>query len=117
MRLNYDLIRDIMLKIEFETDGHSNISPTGLAEEYFNNYDLDVILYHIKYIRDAELIEPASDTIILDLTPNGHEFLNNIRSASIWKATKEKVYSAASSVSLALLVECAKRAAASSIGL
>lgn len=94
-----------------------NISPTGLAEEYFNNYDLDVILYHIKYIRDAELIEPASDTIILDLTPKGHEFLNNIRSASIWKATKEKVYSAASSVSLALLVECAKRAAASSIGL
>ncbi len=117
MRLDYDLIRSMMLDIESETDGHSNIDPRNFAKEYFSQRDEELILYHIKYLKDAGLIEPQFGYEFIDLTPKGHEFINNIRSASIWKATKEKAYSCVSSVSLALLVEFAKKAASSSIGL
>lgn len=117
MRLNYDLIRDIMLKVEFEADGSANISPKKLAEAYFSNYDLDVVLYHIKYIRDSEMIEPKSGPEFIDLTPKGHEFLNTIRDDTVWKKTKKKVQSCLDSASLTLLAKVAETIASSFLGL
>ena len=117
MRLNYDLIREIMLDIEMETDGYSNISPRLFAEVYFKQYDEKVILYHILYLRKAMLIEPLEGFEFIDITPKGHEFLNNIRNDDVWEKAKEKVYSCASSVSLSLLAQFAKEAASKAIGL
>lgn len=117
MRLNYDLIRDIMLKVEFEANGTSNIDPQGFAEEYFSNYDSEVVLYHIKYLRNAKMIEPQTGYEFIDLTPKGHEFLNNIRDNKIWEKVKKKAYNCLESVSLSTLAEAAKRIIFSSLGL
>lgn len=117
MRLDYDLIRSIILDVENETDGHGNIDPALFAKKYFPQYDEEIVLYHIQYLKNAALIEPQTGYEFIDLTPKVHEFINNIRSNSIWEATKEKAYSCATSISLSLLVELAKQAASSAIGL
>lgn len=117
MRLNYDLIRSMMLDIESEADGSGNIDPGLFAKEYYPEVDEDIILYHIQYLKKAKLIEPQTGYEFIDLTPEGHEFLNNIRSDKIWDKVKQKAYSCASSVSLAILAELAKKAVSAAIGL
>jgi hypothetical protein len=56
----------------------------------FASYDYSTIKYHIAYLSDANLIIFSNDYII-DLTPKGHSFLNNIRSQDVWHKTKETV--------------------------
>ena len=94
MRLNPDCIRDILLFIESTTN--SKIRSVGFVSilENLSQYDEDTIHYHLYQIKNSELIlnlhvSGSKPFLIGDLSPKGHEFLENIRSDSNWNKTKE----------------------------
>ncbi len=96
MRLNPDCIRDILLTVE-ETTAYNKFMRYYVGEskfERFNNYTHDEIIYHVKQCKMAHLIINVTFTdnggyfSIEDLTPKGHEFLENIRSDNMWNNTK-----------------------------
>lgn len=113
MRLNLDCVRDILLCVEEHTGPRSrcmfvdtsqteSLKRMGLhteePQEYQINlmgvYEIDEIVYHVKYCHEADLIvlmEASSPylQLVSDLTPKGHDFLANIRNDKIWANVKE----------------------------
>lgn len=95
MKLNPDCIRDILLLAEKETslDFYLDISPNELPESLIQ-YAPDEVMYHIKQCELSNLLLVPSwyldgSCIISYLTPDGHQFLANIREDNNWNKTKE----------------------------
>lgn len=116
MKLNYDLIREILFKIEEISDGCTNYESQSFVEECFPEYQNNVVFYHLKYLRQSNLIEPMDSAWIIDLTPQGHEYLNNIRTDTAWNQVKAKIQPLGS-VALSVVAEVAKSLALSKLGL
>lgn len=90
MRLNYDLIREILLEIEEITDGHINIFMDGFAESVFPNENPEVIDFHISYLRQRGFINPMfDDSFFTGLTPTGYDYLDSVRDNSVWNSVKQ----------------------------
>ncbi len=107
MRLNPDCIRDILLTVEEtttylkgmsyynrESELYNRYPNTGFEFKRLKKYSHDEIVYHVRQCKMAHLITgviiaDGGDGIkISDLTPNGHEFLANIRSDNLWNNIK-----------------------------
>ena len=114
MKLNYDLIRTLLLHIEDVTDGH-----TCFHSEYFYMEFPDInpntLEYHLKYLFDAGLIE-GKGGFVLDITPFGREYLDTIRDNSIWEKTKAK-FQPLGSVTLSVISDIASSFIAKQLGL
>lgn len=116
MKLNYDCIRDVMLYIEENQaiDTNGRIKWVGLQQiinGMTEKYDSGDIVYSVKQLGDSQLLKlkDISDSgganyIIGDITPQGHEFINNTRSPKIWKLILEKI-KPVESVGLPLIVQ------------
>jgi hypothetical protein len=104
MKIDYDLIRDILLKIEEFSDGSTNF-PYAYIYKYFD-YEKQIIEYHVKYLKDANFIE-AQNGYFIDLTPIGRDYLENIRDNNIWNKVKEKM-NTLPSTSISVAAELAK---------
>ncbi len=112
MKLNPDCIRDILFTVESQTGFMKPTSALEIIEVL--KYDKDEVLYHINqcelygfftnvrhYINGDE-----DDTLIMDLTPKAHEFIQNIRSDNVWNKTK-KVAGTVGSFSIGVLGQIA----------
>ena len=108
MKLDKDLIRDILLAVE------AHAEPEGLIVLYINNPSAEMISYHVRWLDEAGLLD-ALDIGGMNcfkwqptrLTYEGHEFVNIIRDDEVWELIKtgaEKV----SSTSLSLMLELGK---------
>lgn len=96
MRLNPDCIRDILITVEENTGFNSYMSYTNKTEEYqlLTSYSNDEVLYHIKQCELTGLLTKVEwflggACLIIDLSPEGHKFLADIRSDTTWNKTKE----------------------------
>lgn len=115
MRLDFDCIRDIMLWAEdittptrsavyIDTDsaertamvlGFANSQkPSVEQQNLLNKYSNKTLVYHINYCIEAGLLKKDLKTgpemiFINDLTPQGHEFLGNIRNPSNYALVKD----------------------------
>lgn len=95
MKLNPDCIRDILLLME-EADYEEIIEAHTLFQS-LSQYDKNTISYSVKKMVEADLItacitngdDYSEIQYLNDITYYGHEFLNDIRSDSIWKNVKE----------------------------
>lgn len=96
MKLNPDLIRDILLTVEEKCDFDNGMEYL-VNQNHFDllkKYPHDEITYHIRQCDDNELIcgvhyyENGQNIIIRDLTPRGHEFISNIRDSGNWYRIK-----------------------------
>lgn len=95
MKRDLDLIREILLSIESyepERIGFIQIiSPKGFSGTEPQN------AYHIRMLIDAGIVDAngrptmSLQYAINGLTMEGHDFLDAIRDASIWDATKSRV--------------------------
>ena len=114
MTLKPDIVRDILLFLEKELcyedyDSknphiHNYYTEAQIATELVNvnqSYFADDVIYAVRQLYKAKYIEsskkPFTDARnniirleITDITWSGHEFLNNVRSKTVWEATKEK---------------------------
>ncbi len=92
MKRDMELIRAMLLQIE----AHEN--PTVRIRIEVEGYSAQEIVYHVKLLAEAGLIEAydASSTrelywIPKHLTWSGHEFLDAVRHEVVWSRTKEIV--------------------------
>lgn len=112
MKLNLDCIRQILLCVEENTGlrkscffidsgleeaetiiGNSPIPPQDYQTQLLKKYDNDELIYHVAYCVEAGLVstnQPLGlyQTIITNLTPKGHDFLENVRDNKIWSGVK-----------------------------
>lgn len=93
MKLNPDCIRDILLTVEDVTSPHVFMN---YPDEYprLSNYSQDEVIYHIKQCDMSGFFTKVSWYIgggcsIIDLTPDGHKFIADIRSDNVWNKTKD----------------------------
>lgn len=121
MKRDMDYIRELLLEIE-----------EAPAEELWSREaanptpDLPRLSQHLKLLQDAGLIDAEEHTVYLGggelwygvrLTWAGHEFLDTIRSETVWTETKRRVTSTVGTVSIAVLSEVAKQVAKGFLGL
>ncbi|MGL4934974.1 MAG: DUF2513 domain-containing protein [Cetobacterium sp.] len=97
MKLNPNCIRDILLYVESNTDFFKTIIfKSSKCEEYFyHKYSKNEIIYHLSQCKNfgyitTSIISTDGSTMIKDLTPIGHTFLENTRDSTIWEKTSEK---------------------------
>jgi len=91
MKRDMDLIREILMFSEKNSSGNQSAS---VSVEMLKNTDSDSDLYgHIKLMEGAGLVKEAAQAMgyfsVGDLTWYGHDFLDSVRDAEIWRKTKE----------------------------
>lgn len=94
MKLNPDCIRDILFDVEATTTfsdvyNYDANDPTPALTQYSG----EEVLYHIRQAHLSGLLtnaEAFSDGayVIFDLSPEGHNFINDIRLDTNWNKTK-----------------------------
>lgn len=114
MKLNHDLIRELLLHIEEISDGNTNF-PSNYFLKPLRHYPERFVTYHLKFLLDAGLIE-GKNGYITDITPYGRNYLDNIRNETIWIKTKNRLQPVGS-VTLSVISEVAKSFILSKLGL
>lgn len=93
MRRNWDTIREILVRLEDLPDTDS-----VLSIDDFPGQRAHEISYHAELLLDARLVEgemdrllgPGAASFMLQrLTWSGHEFLDAVRSDTVWNKTKK----------------------------
>lgn len=114
MRRDDDLIRKLMLDLEQAT---SRISNSYAVE----GYTQQEVAYHLALILKSGLAEgpkpiypsdgsdptiPAA-VMVTRLTPEGHDFISDLRDDTVWEKVKERTAKVGGSVSLEVLKQLA----------
>jgi len=118
MKRDMDLVRALLLAVEEkgDEDGRLYINVGSDREKLgLADYSPFAISYHIGLLGQAGFIEVSpllsaegyGEFDIERMTWDGHEFLDNVRDAKIWRLTKEGAKKAGSA-SVGLLAELAK---------
>lgn len=119
MKRNLDLVRDILRHMEAQEHGFS-------GRIQIDGYSDDQVGYHIYLMKQAGLLEAEKNTTVLDKSPSalplnltwdGHDFLDASRSESTWAKAKEKVIGVVEGVTFGVLLEWLKAEAKRQIGL
>ncbi|CAN5368102.1 DUF2513 domain-containing protein [soil metagenome] len=117
MKRDMDVIRAILLAVESR-------GPTSTYEHFqLEGYDPEVTDYHVGKLAEAGLLKAqfvfgtAPRAIVTELTWQGHEFLDAIRSASVWQRIKNRVTSEGGSIPFEVLKPLAIAYAKESFGL
>lgn len=94
MKRRLDLIRDILLNIEKDTDydgtgwyQFDNASDLGLEDCTYEE-----LAYHLTLLIEADLIVGQTTMrmpMVSRLTWRGHEFIEDIREPDVWKKTRD----------------------------
>lgn len=92
MKLNYDLIRDLLIYVEENGDGTK-----GIYDIKINGYTNNEIIYHLfliaesKYIDYYTVSQVGLGKIVVPkrITMEGHIYIENIRNKYIWEEIKK----------------------------
>jgi len=93
MTRDMDLIRNILLKVEENTDGINYYS----CNSCIPNISFNVMLYHLNLMEEAGLFygKVAKDLCggfsVRGLSNYGHDFLETIKNDNIWMQTKQEI--------------------------
>lgn len=119
MRLDHDCIRDILLYVEENINEQNNrIAVGSLIKNMDSKYDAYTIKYHIIQLNQAGMFThvtiPDGNTplLIMDLSWEGHSYVDNIRDNKVWSKVKSSTKTLAS-ISMPILIEYAKTVAMS----
>ena len=96
MKRDMELIRELLLAIEAK---ESNTVFAASDLELKTDRERQEVYYNLQLMTDANLLETnmvksmqgIEDVVIKRMTWEGHEFLDNARNESIWKAAKETI--------------------------
>ena len=121
MKRDMDLIRSIMLSLEAEPGADLNLSEVAIE-----GYDGDVVIAHLVLLAEAGFIsmnverflggEPPQ-ILIHRITWAGHEFLEAVRSDTIWAKSTKIITSAGIGLAWPLLQAVLRAKAAEHLGI
>ncbi|MCP9037466.1 DUF2513 domain-containing protein [Streptococcus oralis] len=93
MKLNPDCIRDILFVVEEYSTYSNDVSEDKLYEKLIPKYSQEEILYHVRQCEHSGLFLKVQHYFggfsIQDLSPYGHQFINDIRQDTNWNRTKD----------------------------
>ena len=93
MKLNPDCIRDILFVVEEYSTYSNDVSEDKLYEKLVPKYSQEEILYHVRQCEHSGLFLKVQHYFggfsIQDLSPYGHQFINDIRQDTNWNRTKD----------------------------
>jgi hypothetical protein len=114
MRRDMNLIREMMLELEQNSELNGRVSFDATASDLFPNIkrDDDTLTYHLLQIFDegwvdGEYVEVSGDFIIKRITADGHDFIDAIRELGTWEKTVSLMRTAGGGT-LRLALEVAK---------
>ena len=88
MKLNADCIRDILLVVEENATYSNDVEEEIIYKNLTPKYSKEEILYHVRQCEHSGLFLKVTHYfggfIIQDLSPYGHQFVNNIRQDNNW---------------------------------
>ncbi len=123
MKRDMDLIRQLLFDLEAEEpSGYKNFD----FKRYAGQYDLRLVAYHLELLTQAGLISARDRKTLhsgeelwwgVRVSWLGHEFLNEVRSDTVWNAVKQKLSSTVGTVSFQVLGELARQVARQMVGL
>ncbi len=92
MRIDNECVRNILFTIE-ENSSFNQPCCMSNSQEYpkLRDFEIDKIAYHLRYLKMKGLIFDFNSERLVshyDLTPDGHEFLANIRNENNWNKIK-----------------------------
>ena len=128
MQLNPDCVRSILLTVENLTNGriqyffNNEMQVQSLIDEYceLQPYCYEEVDYHFMQCIKSGYIQGDIGSQygfwFSDLTPEGHEFINTIRSSNIWKETLKKI-KPLGTVSITVISQVASALAKAALGL
>ncbi|TVQ90226.1 MAG: DUF2513 domain-containing protein [Bacteroidetes bacterium] len=118
MKRDIDLVRKILLEIEKKED------PTGWLIPEIEGYSEDEIIYHIKVLAEADFLDAKNlggkggfEWAAINLTWEGHEFLDAARNDTIWKKAKDIITGKMGTASFDVLKRLLIKTAATQLGL
>lgn len=127
MKLNMDVVREILLAIEecpSQALSHDiSFAVYARIREEFPEAHGDVGHYLELLIDNGFIYGSVNPTfsgniiVVGQLTLSGHDFLNNIRDDGVWKKTKEQSSKVGGSLSLEMVKEVAKVVVRGTLGL
>lgn len=125
MNLNHDCVRDLMLVFEDVPYGETPTMEYFLRLENLKTYPMEDVLYCTEKLLEAGYIElhrikawgMPFDGIFREITWEGHQFLDSIKSDTVWEKTKSRVSSTVGSASLQVLSALATSITAKLLGL
>ena len=97
MKRDMDLIRDILIRIEDDPqmDGTREFYFPTAQDMGFPDRSSEEVAYNFSLLVEEGFVNGAASAflpiIVRSLTWRGHEFLDNIKDAGIWKKTKERL--------------------------
>ncbi len=101
MKLDLDLIRELLVKLEEKGSSHETKFVRADDEDMaVEGFDLEQIEYHLAQLWKSGLIETggsgsgigaSGDFFFRDLTWSGHEFVNAVRGKDVWQKTKDRL--------------------------
>ena len=93
MKLNPDCIRDILFVVENNATYSNDVSEETIFKELDSKYPREEILYHVRQCEHSglflQVVHYFGGFSIQDLSPYGHQFINDIRQDNNWNKTKE----------------------------
>lgn len=93
MKLNPDCIRDILFVVENNATYSNDVSEETMFKELGLKYPREEILYHVRQCEHSGLflkvVHYFGGFSIQDLSPYGHQFINDIRQDNNWNRTKD----------------------------
>lgn len=95
-----DLVRQILTSVEERSDGKAQVFEFGGDNRPLREHVS--LLINAGYLREVGVTRSSSRTKV-QLTWQGHDFLDAVRSQSIWEKTKQAVAEEGGSFSLELL--------------
>lgn len=119
MKRDLDLVRLLLLEVE----AADKEAPRDIKVLKFSD---DEVNYHLALMIDAALIDGrisrtlgpgVPQVMVIKMTWGGHEYLDDVRSDTVWQKTKEKIGGAASSASVTVVREVAAAVIRTTLGL
>ncbi len=116
MKLNIDCVRDVLLELESFPMGSCSIES---FENSISKYGRDDVTYTLMKLIEARYINAKYQRSITgdirfmdfyDMTFQGHEFLEKIRSDTVWNQKLKPVFTAIGSMSLEAISSVANSA-------
>jgi hypothetical protein len=111
MKRDWDVIREILQKTE-------ELQPNYMLKlEDFDPAKAFNVSYNVKLLKEAGLLKvefsevltrDAEDFLISNLTWEGHEFFESMKSESVWKKTKDKIIEKGGAMTFDVVKEVAK---------